>query len=157
MIRWCEMVTNLQHCHKMVHDFRFQADSFWPTPNTKDSLRYAFTEIAEAVDADLRARRKTDARNNDKESRVEEELADCAIMLLTALEEKEIEVMEVGEISLEEIALDMATAMYYGTKEGLTITWQPFANRVLNAINERINMEEEIDWKLDRIWRKHGK
>lgn len=77
----------LQDLHKLVWDFRGMASEFWPTPEPDDALRYAFTEAGEAIDADLRAKRPSDKRNNDKNHDRLDEWADCAIMLLTALPE----------------------------------------------------------------------
>jgi hypothetical protein len=50
-----------------------------------DSLRYAFTEAGEAMDAWLREQRPNDARNNERQPDVLDELADAAIMLVTAV------------------------------------------------------------------------
>ncbi len=79
----------IRRCHKLVWDFRKEAESYWPTPDRLDSLRYALTEIAEAIDAKMRLDRPDHVRNRDKDLRVESELADCAIMLLTAWGQEE--------------------------------------------------------------------
>lgn len=68
-----------------VWAFRAEANSWWPTPDVRTSLLYAFTEIAEAVDAQIRSEHPDHARNSARNLNVEEELADCVIMLLTAL------------------------------------------------------------------------
>jgi hypothetical protein len=47
-------------------------------------LLFAFTELGESVDAYLRSKPEY-ARNRDKDLSVLDELADCALMLLTAL------------------------------------------------------------------------
>lgn len=52
-------------------------------PNTLDSLLFACTEVAEAIDAHLRENEGY-SRNNVKSLHVEEELADHVIMLITA-------------------------------------------------------------------------
>lgn len=72
-----------------VWTFRKDYEKYWPTPNKLDSLRFAFTEIAEAIDADLRGN-ITYRRNNQRNPSVEEELADCAIMLITSLPNVEV-------------------------------------------------------------------
>lgn len=59
-------------------------EDVWPTPDTADALRFAFCESAEAMDAHIRKTSKY-ARNRDKELSVRDELADCAMMLLTAM------------------------------------------------------------------------
>ena len=78
-------MNELQKCHKLVWDFRKEIEPFWATPDPLNSLRYAFTEAAEAMDAWLRQNRPDDSRNNERQNDVLDELADCAIMLLTAL------------------------------------------------------------------------
>lgn len=74
----------LKRCHQLVWQRRAELEDVWPTPDTADALRFAFTEAGEAMDAWLRLNGEY-ARNNEKDLSVEDELADCAMMLLTAL------------------------------------------------------------------------
>lgn len=74
----------LRECHRIVWQYRAELESVWPTPSTEDALLFAFTELGEAVDAYLRSKSEY-ARNRDKDLSVLDELADCAMMLLTAL------------------------------------------------------------------------
>jgi NTP pyrophosphatase (non-canonical NTP hydrolase) len=83
-------MNELQECHRLVWAFREEMEPYWATPDPLNSLRYSFTECAEAMDAWLRAERPSDSRNNERENNVLDELADCAIMLLTALNFDEI-------------------------------------------------------------------
>lgn len=72
--------------HRAVWATRARIVDRWPTPDYVDSLRFAVSEVGEALDAQLR----TDAtyrRNHERASSVQEELADVAIMLATALGE----------------------------------------------------------------------
>jgi NTP pyrophosphatase (non-canonical NTP hydrolase) len=78
-------VNELQECHRLVWAFRQEIEPYWATPDPLNSLRYAFCEAAEAMDAWLRAERPSDSRNNERDNDVLDELADCAIMLLTAV------------------------------------------------------------------------
>ena len=73
----------LRKCHAIVWQWRAKLADVWPTPNRLDALRFAVTEAAEAMDAWLRLNGGY-ARNHDKSLSVEDELADCAMMLLTA-------------------------------------------------------------------------
>jgi len=78
----------LQQCHTDLWAFREHMGDSWPTPDTLDALRFAVTEAGEALDAWMRANRPQYARNRDRlngEDAVLDELADCAMMLLTAL------------------------------------------------------------------------
>lgn len=81
-----QLAKDLERMHGLVWNFRKYIEPYWPTPNYLDSLRYAFTECAEAMDAYLRQQRPNDSRNHDKETDFFDELADCAIMLFTALD-----------------------------------------------------------------------
>lgn len=74
----------LRTCHAIVWRYRAELEPYWPTPNTEDALLFAFTELGEAIDAHLRTKGDY-ARNRDKDLSVLDELADCAMMLLTAV------------------------------------------------------------------------
>jgi len=71
--------------HRAVWELRAEIGHVWLTPSPLDCLRYAFTEAGEAMDAWLRQQRPDDARNNARDADVLDELADCAIMLVSAL------------------------------------------------------------------------
>ena len=78
-------ITDTLHtAHGLVWQARAELEPYWPTPNTQDALLFALTELGEAVDADLRTNGDY-ARNRDKDLDVLDELADCAMMLLTAM------------------------------------------------------------------------
>jgi hypothetical protein len=77
----------LKALHASVWEFRrwMDANTAWKTPPRLDALMFAVTEGAgEALDSYLRIVGGY-ARNHAKVPRVEAELADCALMLLTAL------------------------------------------------------------------------
>ena len=87
---WDELTTptaaqvELAACHALVWAYRRELGAVWPTPGRVDALRFAVTEAAEALDAWLRTN-PAYARNRAREMDVLDELADCAMMLLTAL------------------------------------------------------------------------
>lgn len=95
--------------HGMVWAVRDDLGDKWPTPNTADSLAYAVTEVGEAIDADLRNRRPDDKRNNDRNVSVQHELAQAAMMLLTALGQEWDDAW--NSFAGEPIDFDMATIM----------------------------------------------
>ena len=70
--------------HRIVWRYRNELERVWPTPHRIDCYRFAFTEAGEALDAELR-KVPIYARNNDRNMSVPEELADCAMMLCSAL------------------------------------------------------------------------
>lgn len=74
----------LKLCHEIVWRYRDELKDVWKIPTTEDALLFAFTELGEAIDAHLRSKPEY-ARNRDKDLSVLDELADCAMMLLTAL------------------------------------------------------------------------
>jgi hypothetical protein len=74
----------LKACHALVWTRRQKLGRWWPTPDPLNSLRFAVTEASEALDAWLRLKGGY-VRNHDKDMSVEDELADCAMMLLTAM------------------------------------------------------------------------
>jgi len=81
-------MNDLRKLHYIVWDLREEIHATWPTPESGTCLRYAFTEAGEAMDAWLRVERPGDVRNHlvvVTSGRVRAELADCAMMLLSAL------------------------------------------------------------------------
>jgi hypothetical protein len=68
----------------LVKENRAILEPYFPTPDRLDCLRFAATEAAEALDAEMRQNLGY-ARNHEKHSTVTEELADCAMMLASAL------------------------------------------------------------------------
>lgn len=89
----------LRTAHGLVWTARAELEPYWPTPNTQDALLFALTELGEAVDADLRTNGDY-ARNRDKSLSVLDELADCAMMLLTAMgPEARLSEVNIGEMT----------------------------------------------------------
>jgi len=81
-------MTDIKKLHEMVWELRAEINATWASPTQADCLRYSVTEAGEALDAWLRLHRQGDARNHFKPavaSRVLAELADCAMMLLSAV------------------------------------------------------------------------
>lgn len=76
--------TDLRTLHTAVWQFRNEMADDFPTPGRNDSLAFALTEAAEAVDAELRLN-PLYKRNALKEHSIEQELTQCVIMLLTAI------------------------------------------------------------------------
>jgi len=69
-------------CHSLVWKFRDDVESEYSTPGPLDAIRFAHTEVMEAMDAQLRTNTAY-SRNNDKNVTVESELVDTLYMLLT--------------------------------------------------------------------------
>lgn len=73
--------------HAWTWRFRAEMQDVFPTPSREDSLSFAFTEVAEALDAQLRENTLYKRNRNDDTHSVERELTQCAMMLLTAVPE----------------------------------------------------------------------
>lgn len=79
-----QVVEEIRKAHKLVWAFRGMWGRWWPTPDAKDALAFAVTEWGESVDALLRQSGDYN-RNNPGGSTPEQEAADTALMVLTAL------------------------------------------------------------------------
>lgn len=71
-------------CYNDIWKMRGQIDKEWPTPGWVDSIKFAFTESGEVMDAHMRIMGGY-SRNNAKSMNLFDELADLVMMLLTAL------------------------------------------------------------------------
>lgn len=146
-------MNKLQKLHAMVWRFRAVMDPFWATPEPVDCLRYAFCEAAEAMDAWLRQQRPGDSRNNERQPDVLDELADCAIMLLSAVPEDKFTNPSntgVDGLTLGSICYGTALAMYIPDL-GLTLN-------VVNLISNYpdMNLEERVNSRLTNIAWNHA-
>jgi hypothetical protein len=140
----------------MVWEVREYLGDNWPTPNTEDSLAYAVTEVGEAIDADLRSRRPDDKRNNNRNVSVEHELAQAAMMLLTALgPEWEPEGVDALDWSLSIIAVKTTDA--YHLKLCNWGTYNHFAEASLSAIDIYcVGVDRYLEQVLDDAKEKWG-
>lgn len=103
-----DCAARIQAAHETVWGFRRDYQQKWPTPTTDDNPAFALTEVGEAITAaivaaaipegsivgavssistaiDALLRSKRYNRNNARAADVERELADVAMMVLTAL------------------------------------------------------------------------
>lgn len=69
---------------KLVWEFRKKHNPYWLTPTKREALMFAVTEVAEVIEAYLRVECADFARNNVRSVEMDEELADTAIMLVSA-------------------------------------------------------------------------
>jgi len=86
-----DITATLKQAHVELWAFREEMADVWPTLDTYLSLQCAVCEAAEALDAWIRMTYPWMARNRDRlngEEAVLNELADCAMMLLTAMGQK---------------------------------------------------------------------
>lgn len=151
----------IQALHAKVWAFRADLADVWPTPDTLDSLRFAFTEAGEAMDAYLRTKGGY-ARNNVKEPDLFGELADCALMLFTALgpSYQFPPWIRLGFADLDSIAYDVGELLFDAwhhegkLSEG---TWVDNAGDTLKCIAAYPGMDlaAELDERMARIRSKH--
>lgn len=159
-------VDELQALHNELWAFREEMRDVWPTPGQLDSLRFAACEACESLDAWLRLKGGY-ARNNDKTLSVEAELADCAMMLMTALgreyvyrELRYVSLENVG--SLEHIAWLVGTALWYHARTTDVMDHRDDAMRLAFVALHNIaaypgmDMPTELRKRMERIRAKHG-
>jgi hypothetical protein len=157
--------------HELIWSFRREmeaAGGAWRTPPPQDSLRYAFTEAGEAMDAWLRAQRPGDGRNTARERHLLAELADCAIMLLSAVPHYE-QLLLPPALAEEPVAIDFLAATV-GAAVGAFATAQvsPAANGAVERAYTLIGtslllvdrypgmaLRPEVMKRLQRLLHKH--
>ncbi len=150
--------TTIQELHREVWQFRREMERYFPTPSQADSIAFAFTEIAEAVDATLR-QNPLYKRNQEKAHSVERELAQCAMMLLTAVPENAKipsgfvgYTVGIGSIRLQSIAKDIACA--YAEKDKAYQENQCLW--AVSAINHFFDLPTHLRAELARMRAKHA-
>lgn len=143
-----KMQDEVMRAYNLVWAYRGRLQARWLTPNQDDTMRFALTEIAEAEDAYLRGKPEY-RRNHHKEVTVEQELGQCAMMLLTALGPKlltalgpEMDWTEwlVLPWSYWETSYDVAvTKGFRGTRSDWIVNW---VNEALHQIlwDDRFNL-----------------
>ncbi len=152
-----------RRCHELVWQTRRELKDSWPTPSREHALLFAFTEAGEAVDAYLRQFGHY-ARNNERDMSVAAELADCAMMLLTAMSRPWDEYMTRAvdarvraygdhldmEFALCEVAYQVGQAPANGSLRGV-----PRALAAILAV-PGLDLEAELVKRLERIRARHG-
>ena len=149
-----EMNATIQELHKLVWEFRREMQDYFPTPNQADSIKFAFTEVGEALDAELR-QNPLYKRNNEKAHSVERELTQCAMMLLTAVLPTD---MDGVEIMYRQPALNWDVddiAFRVGAILGGDRTIYYILHTV-HAIDVMIDLSTNLPAELDRMRAKHG-
>jgi hypothetical protein len=143
-----------------VHAFRHHMEPYWKTPTPYDSLCYAFTEIGQAVDAQLRLTRPNETRNKRGRGAVNERIADALIMVATALYGAKL-ARPTGLVKADNrlglAAVDVTIAMLAAGNDGL---WQNDAFTALYRCIGLLGIHESLDWvhhRLERIyWKRVG-
>ncbi len=140
-----------------VWEFRKKYEKYWATPDLLWSLRFAFTEIAEAMDAWIRVNSNEFSRNREKDMQVIDELADTAIMLLTALGPKSwvVDRPVIHKTSIETIAERIGHCMKKAN-DGAELPH--LEATIIMAYTEILSLgvtPEDIQRRLDRIFEKH--
>ncbi len=138
----------IQELHAEVWAFRREMAAYFPTPNQADSLAFAFTEVAEAVDATLRLN-PIYKRNQSKAHGVERELAQCAMMLLTA-------VPELPEFQEVKAYYDLVEICYAVSVAYICPNEPKLAIHAVGTIASFIDLPLHLRAELDRMRTKHG-
>jgi hypothetical protein len=152
-------VEELQVLHAELWTFRAEMDANtpWKTPPEMDALRFAVTEAGEAMDPWLRTRGGY-ARNYEKEEYVLAELADCAMMLMTALgpHHRYTERNTPERVDIERIVFLVAVALN-DYMQGWS-WWKETAEVALYQISDYLgmNLPYELGERMARIKAKHA-
>lgn len=136
------------------------ANTKFVTPDTLDCLRYALIESCEALDSWMRARLPDHARNNGRDHTVESELADTAMLLLTALTEFMMNQSQYRTAkpivrTLDDICLAAAESAYYCSTDTI---WEDKAYLALLMVvgYPGLDLPAELDRCHRRLAIKHG-
>lgn len=136
-----------------VHAFRLHMEPYWKTPAPYDSLRYAFTEVGQAVDAQLRLNLPNETRNNRGRGVVKDKIAGALIMVATALHGAKL-ARPTGLVKADNrlglAAVDVTIAMLAAGDNGL---WQNDAFTALYRCIGLLGIHESLDWVHDRLER----
>lgn len=147
-------LNELRLCKRRVDQFRSIHAHRFPTPNTLQSLFFALTELAEALDAYMRQSHPEFQRNHHRNVDVLDELADCAFMLLTALPDIDgIERTIVADRYWGRMFDDLGEAALFCQVGRETLVWQPKAKRVLWCIATYpgMNLGKRLESRLKQI------
>ncbi|GIV81805.1 MAG: hypothetical protein KatS3mg051_1159 [Anaerolineae bacterium] len=151
-----------RRCHELVWQTRHELEEFWSTPSWQHALLFAFTEAGEAVDAYLRQFGHY-ARNNERDMSVAAELADCAMMLLSAIQRQWNEQMTRAvddqvwaygertdmERAMREVAYQVGGTLATGSTHGILM-----ALAAVLAV-PGLDLEAELVRRLERIRARH--
>ena len=152
-------MNNLELLHAIVWDFRDEMEGVWPCPNKYDSIRFAVTEAAEAIDADLRENSEY-ARNHAKDMSKEMELGQCLLMILTALgdelpecayEETHVPIGIIDSVSIfcNEALFLRATGRLQSSDQALLVA----AYQIIDILGDA---EAVLVQVIDKLRTKHG-
>ncbi|HMN10971.1 MAG TPA: hypothetical protein PKD55_01450 [Bellilinea sp.] len=143
----------LKKCHTLVWRFREKYSLYWATPDPLTALRFAFTEAGKAMDAYIRSTTgRTYSRNNERNNDVLDELADCAIMLISSNENYQDSIWaHDADADIDWICGLVGRALTYQTAD------EEFKYTALGAIASYPGMSllENINARLERIYQKH--
>jgi len=147
--------------HRLVWNFRHEHSAHWPTPSVKDALRFAYTEAGEMLDAQIRLNPtyKRNSFETPNPEKVLNELADVAIMLVTAVGQEYNVIAGVSAIDadLDVIARWVSKVWDTQSRPSGKDQWRSDACFLVNAISRYpdVNLIDRVQARLDRIKAKH--
>ena len=138
-----DSLETIKAAHQVVWSARKELSEVWSSPCATDSLRFACTEVAEAMDALLRLN-PVYKRNRNKDTDVKGEIGQVAMMLLTALgEEFDWSEWDENNVGYWETSYDMAGQNGY---RGTRIDWIHML--VAEALQDNLWSEE---WNAEYV------
>lgn len=174
-----ENIINLEDIFRMkksVDDLRLKIEDSWPTPSIFHSILFAFSEMGEAIDALLDEEMLYSRNNPIPKDNVIDELADCAMMILSAVDIVGInedyllkkfdnpliknEKITTIAFHISYIALrleddeNFQNAMYFNEHLlGIVYSISCYINRITGS-NE--NLGDKLNERLGKIYKKHS-
>lgn len=155
-----------RYLHKLVWDWRAKYEDIYATPDRLDSAKFFVCEYAEALDADLRTNEKY-LRNRSTNLDVNNELADTAIMLITALGRKYNPHWDHWSISLSGTTSKPSGILTIGIHVAKSWLWILETPRSIDVADNEIwkslwaidrytdDIDDYIQRKLDELYQKH--
>lgn len=135
------------------------ANTKFQTPETIDTLRYMLIECCEVLDLWMRDRNPDHARNNERNSTIHQELADVAMLALTAIPE-DFELSTVGPVlhvfGIDDCCLYAAQAVQ--SYEAGDRRWRGICEDILIFVlaHEGMDLPAELRKCHRRLAWKHG-
>lgn len=145
---------DIRDAHALVWDVRGRIGHLWLTPPPEDALLFALTELGEAADAYLRSKPEYN-RNNARQPDLDAELADVALMLLTALPGEWYDTNpQVSNTTLTQTLASVAWALWFALNtQERPDRWRAAAETQLHHIAQHLDttLTDAVRRRLERI------
>lgn len=155
-------MNELERIHKKIWAFRKEHGDKWLTPTPMDCVKYAITEMGEAIDNEIRLSRKNDLRRRKVEITPKDvvmEWTDMLIMVLSTTK-KYFKTGMTGKVALSQIVYELAALVLLleetpNNSSAIGLRCFSLAETIMCFIQKAgYNPEELVDEKLKIIYDK---